>query len=155
MKRSDPRALTLFLAFLVVYLLVTGSLVLFLRAIVVEERAERLATLEQRSAVLEETVRIRALQEREIVAELISVAGARDFEDAYAQIRNDIEELKQRFAEVEGLATEERQRRLISDRERSDVISRVRALELTRDRLVANRDACLLNLAMCSENRCP
>lgn len=149
MRRSDPRTITYLLVFLVVYLLITGILVLVLRAMLIDERRAEMRELESRVPVLEEQLRERERQEREIMRELVTVAGAQDFEDAYSRIRAEIGELKERIASVEERATIERQLRLDAERDLDDVYVRVQALELERARLEANLAACEARLATC------
>ena len=151
MRRSDPHLVTYLLVFLLIYTLVTGTLLFVLRSIVLEDRLETLEKLERRSQVLDETMRLRSAQEREIIIELMSVAGARDFEDAYAMLRAEIEELSERYDAVEAAATTERDLRIETVRERDRIVSRVQALELEISRLEANRNLCLERLASCSD----
>ena len=151
MRRSDPHLVTYLLVFLLIYTLVTGTLLFVLRSIVLEDRLETLEKLERRSQVLDETMRLRSAQEREIIIELMSVAGARDFEDAYAMLRAEIEELSEQYDAVEAAATTERDLRIETVRERDRIVSRVQALELEISRLEANRNLCLERLASCSD----
>ena len=147
MKRSDR--ITYLLVFLVVYLLITGVLLLILRSLILDDRLEELERLERRAEVLDETMIVRAEQEREIVIELMSMAGAGDYEEAYVMLRSEIENLSDELASVEHAATIERQLRLETVRERDDAVSRAQALRLETARLEANLNACLDSLSSC------
>ena len=149
MKRGDPRAITFFLAFLVAYLFITGSLILVLRGILLNDRIEDGVRLADRERVLDETMRVRALQEREIVTGLMAMPGASDFEDAYVRLRAELDELRERYRIIEADATRERDARLALSRERDDVVARSQALSLEVSRLEANLLACLDRLSSC------
>ncbi len=149
--RRDPRTIAYLFAFLFVYLLITGVLVLFLRSLILEDRLETREALEERVRILDETMRVRADQERAIILELMSIEGARDFEQAYVLLRTEIEELSERYAAVEGAATTERDLRIETVRERDHIVSRVQALNLETSRLEANLEACIDALSSCSD----
>ncbi|MFT4307899.1 MAG: hypothetical protein ACMXYM_00825 [Candidatus Woesearchaeota archaeon] len=150
MKRSDPHLVTYILVFLLIYTLVTGMLIFVLRGIVLDERLERQERLSARTALLEAEMRQRSFQEQRVIEELITTAGARDFEEAYAMVRDEIEELRVQRSEAEERATTERDAWLEIRRERDDVVSRVQALELITERMRANLNACLVSVAECS-----
>ena len=151
MRRSDPRSLTLLLAFLVGYLVLTGLLILLLRGLLIEERLEERSHLERRSALLEETMRVRVEQERAIITELMTVAGAQDFEEAYVMILAELEALSNQLVEVEARATTQRTLRLEKADARDSLLARVQALRLERDRLEANVAMCLERVASCAD----
>ena len=147
--RSDHT--TYLLVFLVIYLLITGVLFLILRTTLLNDRIERLEELEARSERLDETMRVRAQQEREVIIELMSISGARNFEEAYVLLRAEIEELSTQLDAVERAATLERDQRIETVRERDSIVSRVRALELEIARLEANLRSCEESLLLCSD----
>lgn len=152
--RLSERSITRLLIFFVIYLAITGTLILFLRSLLLDDRMQEMRELESRIPLVEQQLSERERQEQDIIRELISVSGAQDFEDAYRSIRDDIARLEAEVERVDGLATVERQLRLDAERSLDDVYARVQALELERMRLEANLDACLSRLSSCTSAVC-
>jgi hypothetical protein len=147
--RRDPRTITYLLAFFVVYLMITGILILFLRTMMLEDRIEEGEDLFARVEQLEAEMHQRAVQEQRVIEELLATSGARDFEEAYALIREEIDGLREDVRLLDERVSDERALRLLAQEERNDIVSRVQSFELINERMRARLALCLDELASC------
>lgn len=150
MRRDDPRTITYLLVFLAFYVLVTGTLIILLHGLLLQQRIAQNAALEQQASSLSAQAAERAKQEHQVISELISTSGAQNFEQAYQMILDNISSLKQQVRQLDVTGGQERQARLAAQATRDELYSQVQALTLENQRLQANLQTCRAQASACN-----